>query len=156
MAETLFLSLELMYLMNWLMKHERARLRLLIKQALNNGLDTQLESIERFKRNADPKVEEQFHETFLEFIQFLEQSMFEAQEKNNEQNPLQHDLLTALQQLNVKDIDAQTVWPSVKKARSTLKKQSEAEQKNSPQEVKNVLLATLLDNWTPSHDDSVN
>lgn len=155
MAETLFLSLELMYLMEWLMKHEQERLRVLIKYALNNGLDTKLEHAQRHKQRGENKLEEKLHDTFLEFINFLEHTLFDAVEKRDEKNAIQDELVSALSRLNLNNIDTQTVWSSMKQARSTLSK-TQKNRENSPQDIENVLLEKVLDNWQPDGDEAEN
>ena len=47
MATSLLLSLELMYLLKWLIKHDKSRLRVLISHALKHGLGRQLHEYAR-------------------------------------------------------------------------------------------------------------
>ena len=62
------LSFELLVLINWLMQHERQMLSNLIKHALKNGLNEELEKI---SNSNDIELNEQFYSTVLGFLIFM-------------------------------------------------------------------------------------
>ncbi len=156
MATSLFLSLELIYLMNWLIKNDKSRLRVLIKHALDNGLEAELVSLENTENFNIENADETLYKTFLEFLTYMEDALVDNLERKQKDHVIQGELSTQLKKLNVRNVNVRTLLRSVKQTRDALAKSADGTTKASSEETKKLLLKKLLQNWHPSKNDSVN
>lgn len=154
MADNLFLSYELMYLIHWLLKHEKGKLKALIKHSLENGLGAHLNNVKKGQKTLNPSTDDSLQNSFVEFLYFVENELLNYLE--NEQAPeyFQEDLLSSLHKLNLNNVDMETVWTSIQQAKSALEKTTGKQKKPAESEtVKNVLLEKVLKNWKPKKFD---
>lgn len=138
------LSFELLYLMEWLLKHDKKRLEVLIKHALDNGLAEELETIEISNKD---KINELFQKTFLGFISFLENALHECIEKTESRQQIRNTVMSSLAKLNLSSVDSSTLLASLKQAELELKSDT------SHSRSKEILLQKILKNWNPENKE---
>jgi len=155
--QNLTLSLELIYLMGWLMKNKQKELRSLVEMAMEEVLANQLEDISPLDQTT---MAEQLHETLLDFLIFLEDALNESLEPE-ELLEGEDDLIPTVDKIDAQTLDAQTLWMSIHQAKKQLIERKKAEKasgkpvKNQPA-AKTALLKVLLENWQPNKQDPVN
>jgi len=143
--QNLSVSLELIYLMGWLLRHKRGALKALVEGAIDEGLATQLEHIDPLDQTT---MAEQLHETLLEFLLFLEDSLHDSLEPEELSNT--EALFTPMvNTIDTESLDAQTLWASIRQAKQQMA------QGEKP-EAKTALLKSLLKNWQPDSQEPVN
>jgi hypothetical protein len=151
MASSLLLSFELIYLFGWLLKNEKPKLESLIKLAIKNGLKEELDDTK--KSNVSPVLNEDLYDTFIDFVDYMENSLLDKLEKRANKT-VQKKISTSLENINpkLKNIDQQVVWVALKQAENEL---SQKKGKTS-KEAKKILLDKILKNWTPTKKDDIN
>jgi len=156
MAESFSLSLELICLMNWLLKHEKTKLRTLIEEALKNGFSEELSQIDLYETD-DISNLNQLHTTILDFLVYLEDSLLETLEENVYTSNSTEKLNPTLQKINPQKVDPETIWRSMQQTSTQLTKTNQTttpnQTQNKPEE---VLLSKLLKNWNPETNEPVN
>ena len=151
MGHQLSLSLELILLLNWFLKHGKDRLRGFIKEALDGELSQSLENIS--DRDYIKKLD-QLHDTVLDFIIFLEDALLDGLDEVDSvtrQGIAQrerHKIEPIMQVLESRTLDTRTLLLNVQKA----KKQCDLPE----QEVKQELFKKMLDNWDPTTNEPIN
>ena len=157
MATSLFLSLELMYLLKWLIKHDKTRLRVLINHALKHGLGRQMHEYAVAPQGQPKNTDEMLNDTFLELLNFMEGALMEGLENQKYDDRLHGKLTHVLSHMNVEGVDDKTLSESLHEARHELKHVEEhAHRSASGAVTKQVLTRKMLKNWKPGKDDSVN
>jgi len=141
MGHQLSLSLELILLLDWFLKHGKDRLRLLVNEALKSELATNLESI----NDRDyVKMLDELHDTVFDFIIFLEDTMVDGLDEL--------DLISGLEGVSSRRkkmaLDTKTLLLNVQQAKR---------QCNLPnQETEQELFKKLLEAWDPATNEPVN
>lgn len=147
MDKHLSLSFELIYLMGWLLKHEKGMLNSLIKHALKNGLAQDLEKVQL---DAQGDASQELQSIILEFLGFLERSLA----KNLDAT---HD---AQHQQDQKQTDTNEIKLRLQRAKQLLAKELGTEVsdsgKKSDKNSRRDLLDQILKNWKPNKGDLVN
>jgi hypothetical protein len=146
--ETQFtISYELLELLRWLCEHEPERLRKVVHHALENGLQTRLDTGEtdQPQQNGD-ELQQMIMEFFSVLEAFLYESMHthEVEEKAASQQKISH----AINQIDGTQCDANTVSMSIAKATSII-------EKNENEDAKDVLCKELLKQWSPNKKRSL-
>jgi hypothetical protein len=155
MDKHLSLSFELIYLMGWLLKHEKGMLNSLIKHALKNGLAQDLEKV-HFDQDNDSSKELQV--IILDFLAFLERSLaknLDAKDakldaKHHEEEHLGDD----------KAIQASDIKSRLQRAKRMLAKELAADEnkpskKTRPKDSRQSMFDQILKTWKPSKGDLV-
>ena len=156
MAESFSLSLELICLMNWILKHEKSKLRALVKEAINNGFSEELSQIDSYETD-DINDLNQLHTTILDFLIYLEDSLLETLEKKVFANNSKENLNTTLQKINPQIVDPQTIWRSMQQTSTKLTKNHPTTTSNQNEKrAKDVLFSQLLKNWKPANNEPLN
>lgn len=155
MASSFLLSHELIYLMTWLLNNEKARLKSLIQEALENGLDKELDNMAINDQNLPSN--EQLHEAFLSFLIYLENALLDVVEKNEKKKPLREQLIASIKDLNISTstIDMQTLWVSLRQAENDLKTEQVSSTSVTSNAAKKLLLEKVIKNWKPSKKEMV-
>lgn len=147
MDKHLSLSFELIYLMGWLLKHEKGMLNSLIKHALKNGLAQDLEKVQL---DAQGDASQELQSIILEFLGFLERSLA----KNLDAT---HD---AQHHQDQKQTDTNEIKLRLQRAKQLLAKELGTEVsdsgKKSDKNSRKDLLDQILKNWKPNKGDLVN
>ena len=155
MDTNLSLSFELIYLMGWLLKHEKSQLNELIKNALKNGLAQDLQKIDSY---GCVQMNDELYGTILDFLSFLEKSL--AKSMDSTSVPLQGEdaIFPTLKKLDQENLDLKNIKLSIQKARDLLSKNSEGKQDPAEQTelAKNVLFEHILKGWKPAKGDLLN
>ncbi|MCK4264858.1 hypothetical protein KAW80_00705 [Candidatus Babeliales bacterium] len=133
------LSFELLYLINWLLKNEKSRLKLLVKQAVKNGLAAEIYKLDESQKQPT----ESLQNGFLDFIAHLEDTLLDHLETTDHIQGIRDKLLTSLNELNISHLDSHTLLTSLRQAEEELSK-------NSQKDSKRVLLKTIFNNWSPT------
>ena len=157
MDKHLSLSLELIYLMGWLLKHEKSMLNSLVKNALKNGLAQDLEKA-HFDEPGDVSLELQT--IILEFLSFLERSLaknLDASLENSQGSRCSDD--------QKQQPDVQEIKLRLQRARQLLAKEfstetATVETKDAPNDARSNnarkgLLDQVLKTWKPNKYDLV-
>ena len=153
MNTSLSLSFELIYLLGWLLKHERTTLDALIKQAVKNGLAVDLNKI---TTDDQDKMSEQLYGTVLDFLVHLENTLASNLEGVHTDNTTNQILYPALNKFTNNSLDIQTIKLSMQQARERLQNKSATNQPSTDaiEQGKSILFEQLLKNWHPSKNET--
>ena len=145
MSTTFSLSLELIYLMNWLLKNEKHKLKKIIDESIKSGLWQEIDQIENLEEETGDI--DYLHNSILDFLFFLEDNLLESLETEDFDFIAKERLKPTLQKINSQKIDLKTLWLSIQQAKikSTRKK-----------DLKKTLLSQLIKNWSPTDNEPVN
>ncbi len=142
----LTISYELLYLMQWLLENEPARLKKLIVQALQKGLKTEIQ--DAAKRKEFPNNEE-LHYSVVDFLALLEDLLQEAISEQTIKRVSERNLMPALNQIDDAECGSDIVKTSVERASLRLE--------NHPQaNAQELLFKELLKSWKPTKKTVVN
>ncbi len=159
MDRHLSLSFELIYLMGWLLKHEKGMLNSLIKQALKNGLAQEMEKVQFDTQGGTSDASQELQTIILDFLAFLERSLaknldtnHDAEHHSGEQKMEASDIKMRLQrakQLLAKEFAA-------KKDEEPEKSDKASTKKNSNKDSREAVFDQILKTWKPNKSDLVN
>lgn len=154
MDKHLSLSFELIYLMGWLLKHEKGMLNSLIKHALKNGLAHDLETVQL---DAQGDASQELQTIILDFLAFLERSL--AKNLDASHDATHHD---ARHHEDQKHPDANELKVRLQRAKQLLTKELAIEQipgaaaeKKGSNKVVHKELNDILKTWKPNKKDLV-
>ncbi len=146
MSSNFLLSVELIKLMGWLTKNEKTAIKALIKKAIFRGLGKELEKV---TTSSHAEINnDMVHDTFVNFLVYLEETLLEALQQENVNKPLRESLISAIQDLKIDNIDTQTLWTSVKQAERELSQNEIHSAKQA--DAKKMLLEKIFKNWNPT------
>lgn len=136
----LTVSYELLYLMQWLLEHEPAKLKKLIEQSLQSGLRENLQTV---SQSTDLRNAEDIQYSVVDFLTLMETLLHETINEQNMKKIMEKKLMPAIDHIDNKECDQATVDFSVEKASSKLE--------NNPQEnPQEILFQELLKCWKPN------
>ena len=113
----LTVSYELLYLMQWLLDREPAKLKGLIVQALQNGLK---EDIQTAANSTELRNLEDIQYSIVDFLTLLETLLSEAINEHAFKKMMEKKLMPAINHIDNNECDQETVDFSVEKASSKL------------------------------------
>lgn len=156
MDKHLSLSFELIYLMGWLLEHEKGMLNSLIKHAIKNGLAQDLEKVNFDMHDNDSSKDLQA--IILDFLSFLERSLAKnldaldialAEESNHQDhgNNTDHEQ----DNTNLRTRLKQATQLLAKK----LESKNESSKKTGGKKSQQSAFNEILKNWKPSKRDLV-
>jgi hypothetical protein len=148
MSTNFSLSYELVYLMAWLLKHEKGKLKNMIEEVVKKGLAGEISQVGDYPK--DSQSADLLHVTILDFLIFLEDSLLESLEKNQPDRQTQEKIKTTLQKINPQSIDLKTLWASTRQTQTLLT------QPDSNDDLKRTLLFQILKNWKPKENEPLN
>ncbi len=170
MSAQISLSFELISLLNWLLRHEKAMLNAMLKQALEHGFAEELEKVDAASIAA-AESEELYH-TVLDFLEYLEHSLIKNLETINVDNKTKDAIMPTLQKLEADSLDHKTLWLSMQQTKARMLKakqlipqqQTKAIAPEAAPEAKidhsehanKILFEQLLKNWKPNNKDVMN
>lgn len=151
MDTQLSLSYELIYLMGWLLKHEKNMLNSLIKHALKNGLALDLEKIQSYDYD---HVSAELQGTILEFLSFLEKALAKNIDSQEQEAQCPHDasISSTIKKIDQDSLDLKQVRLSIQRAKNLLNKAPQ----QTEEQAKSLLFEHILKNWKPAKGDLVN
>ena len=163
MSSPVSLSFELICLLNWLVRREKALLNTLVKRAVENGFVGELEIGSEVDSMESP---EQLYTAVLDFLEFLEQALIRNLETIQVDGNTKDRILPALQKIEPGNLDLRTVWLSMQQTKTRLKKElkmpTQTSQRISEDEKiviqgpEKILFEQLLKNWKPTNKETLN
>lgn len=158
MATSFSLSLELVLLMSWLLKHKKGELKKLIAKSLDQGLQQELDLIETFTQeellNVDSDFAEELHNSILEFLMHLEDTLLKELSKSP--NNYKQEISPMAQKLNTQKIDSKTVLLSIANVNQLIEDKNLLKKNNNFTETTDILFSEILKNWVPKTNEPVN
>jgi hypothetical protein len=163
MNSSLSLSLELVLLMKWFLENEQIFLKELIEKSIEDGFAQELKLIDNieedklFKNNG-----KELHETILEFLSFLEESLIDSIEEKELNHKERAKLSPTIQKLSPQNIDKKTILLSIQQTKyekyvsEKNKSERSAVKRVEKKEIKDLLLSQLLKNWKPKTNEAIN
>jgi hypothetical protein len=153
MNTSLSLSFELIYLLGWLLKHEKNTLDALIKQAVKNGLAIDLKKI---TTEDQEKMTDQLYGTVLDFLVYLEDALANNLDGVQGDSATDQMLYPALNKFTNNSLDIQTIKLSMQQARERLQNKTteNPSQAEAIENGKSILFEQLLKNWNPSKNET--
>lgn len=152
MSTSVFLSLELIYLVNWLIKHEHENLQKLVKKSLNNGLKQELENLHSHRNKIE--VDQKLYNTFMDFLAFLENGLIEGTGKRDKHQHIRDELIKTLKSMNLRDMDMAIMHEALKEVKNDLTQSEDiVKHEISQGELKNRLVRKLCKNWHPKKSE---
>lgn len=158
MSASLSLSLELVLLMDWLLKHEKKTIKRLVKKVLTKGLENEIDLVDTFYQekllDMDSDISQELHNSILDFLIFLEDILLS---NLNEKQILEEPNFTkTLQKLNKQKLDGKAVLLSLKHTNNKIGNNTDKTKTKKHDEIKNILFSELLKNWMPKNNEPVN
>jgi hypothetical protein len=158
MTTQISLSIELVYLINWMLTHQRAQVSALVKQAVKQGFIEELSTLEEVD---NPQSADFLYATLTNFLDFLEKNLVKQLESVNISPNAKDAIVPALRKVDVKSLDFKTVWESMQHTQERLKtsKASPRRKRTTPTVAQNateILFEELLKNWKPTNNETVN
>lgn len=169
MSAQISLSFELISLLNWLLRHEKAMLNAMLKQALEHGFAEELEKLDAASLASTES--EELYNTVLDFLEYLEQSLIKNLETISVDNKTKDAIMPTLQKLEADSLDHKTLWLSMQQTKARMLKAKQcATEKQQPQAIaaeaakdtkhtehaNKILFEQLLKNWKPNNKDVMN
>ena len=160
MSTNLTISCELIYLMGWLLQHEKKSVQELIANAMNSGLACELESIDPSDYE---KVNEHLYTTILDFLMYMEDTLLEKIEEQDTQLLSSEELGTHSEKTERNGQHLLNLLSNIREGRTEETKISGEElfdqlEESSQQgtDVRRELFKKLLNNWSPTNKEPVN
>ena len=155
MNSSLSLSFELIYLMGWLLKRDKAKLKKLVAEAIEQGFIDEVDALS----DADYLLlSDQMQSTVEQFMESLEDAITEGVQSMHGSEPMHQDLAPTLKKFDTDLLDEKTLSLSMQQTKKKLshKKKHHAKQESLvpvDAEANSILFERLLKNWNPSKKD---
>lgn len=155
MNSSLSLSIELIYLMGWLLKKEKSKLNALVKQAMNDGLAYDLQKLNTIEHE---DVSEHLHNTVLNFLTYMEEALANNLDLIHTKHEAEEAMRPALNLLEENSVDDDTLQVSIQRAKVDLQREVESGLVKSlnPEHAKQLLFKHILENWDPTNEENLN
>jgi len=141
--------------MNWLLKNEKDQLKILIDQTIKNGLSYEIDQIEGKPVDLNDPIH--LHNTILDFLIFLEDTLLDCLEEQELDNKSREKLKLSVQKLNPQKVDLKTIWLSMQETKDQIHKiEKDKRPPLKDDDLKNTLLGKLIKNWKPQNNEPVN
>ena len=157
MSSSLSLSFELVFLMNWLLKNEKAMLGDLIKHAIKHGFDKDVKQLESIDFS---QISDQFYYTILDFLLFLEEALEKDLKKEKLDKQAEKAILPVIKKIQNESLSDDTIKTSLQQTKAYLinvvKNNSNSTcENNGEKSVKDVLFENVLKNWKPTNSEQM-
>lgn len=166
MSAQISLSFELICLISWLLKNETATLNSLVKNAIERGFAEELEKLEALEQTLISEQTEEsddLYNTLLDFLDYLEHSLFKNLETMHVDHTTKDAILPALQKIETNSLDIKTMWLSMQQTKARVGKKSQAKgarrlqpQVPALQNPTDILFEQLIKNWKPNGKEIIN
>jgi hypothetical protein len=172
MSTQISLSLELISLLSWLLKHEKTALSNLVRNALEHGF---AEEIDQIDNTVDNGVNEDLYNTVLDFLDYLEDNLIKNLENIQVDHKTKDTIMPTIQKLEGDSLDYKTLWMSMQQTKARMnkatRKEITAEAKSvvtepslqatepalqAPKNANEILFEQLLKNWKPRNKETLN
>lgn len=145
----LIISYELLYLLQWIIEHDKNRLKKIIKKALEKGLRSTLQNEETQKLKKSSTLIDEMHYSIIDFFELMEELLTESMKEHVEKKAKEKNLMPAIGQIDSSVCDDATMRFSIEKATSKI-------EHNPNINPKEQLLKELLKQWDPHNKNAVN
>ncbi len=167
MSTQVSLSIELVCLLNWLVRHEKAMLNNLLKHALERGFADELDKIDVTLLGGD---NEELQNTVLDFLDYLEYLLARNLEAVHVDHTTRNAIMPTLQRLAIDNLDDRTLQASMRHTKAQVLRPenqqtidglaqtmapAQARQAQS-QHINKILFEQLLKNWKPNNKETMN
>jgi hypothetical protein len=152
----LSLSLELVYLINWLLKNDVSTLNNIILNAIKNGLAKDLEEIEHKDLENLPN---DLYYSFFKFIRLLEDLLQNNLENLYLEEKSEGNLQRIVRKIKASNFDDQTLQSGLHDTKlelAKIDKRVAIKRSILNQETNEILFTKLLKNWIPEKTDLCN
>jgi hypothetical protein len=149
MQNQLRISLELMYLMDWLLRFGRSELKSVIKKAAS--------SKSMFEANKIDQDEGFLYDSTVKFFEFLENSIEEELDKNDSVMDFsEDDFYFSMRDKLDSSIDFKTIWMSIKKAKfKGIRHLNPTSNVGKVESAKEEFYKQVIRNWKPGQNSSL-
>lgn len=152
--------------MGWLLKNDKEKLKVLVKDAVEGGFVAELDQM-----NSSDYLNagDEMHTTIEDFMCHLEDLLIEAVDGVDAQEGERDKLMTAVKKFDGNNLDTRLIWLSMQQAKSQLIKHNrenrvepgEATDGGEPHVPTNpdanaLLFDQILKNWSPSNNEHMN
>lgn len=142
------ISLELLVLLEWIVKNEKNVIDNTVRHALKNGL---IQKLNQIPEKPDIDMIEKFYPTVINFLIAMENSLIEQLSKEQENALTPQEIMPLLKKINLSDINLKTIYQSTSEANKKIKNR-----KNDTLNSQQILFQQLLKNWKPGKKDQAN
>jgi hypothetical protein len=158
MTTQISLSLELVYLINWMLTHQRAQLSAIVQQAVKQGLVEELSTLEEVEHTQSADF---LYATLTNFLDFLEKNLIKQLETINVGSDVKDAIVPTLRKVDANNLDFKTVWESMQHTKARLKAPTTSPRRTRAvppvtQNATEILFEELLKNWKPNNKETVN
>jgi hypothetical protein len=137
----LTLSYELLLLLQWMIIHEKDKIKKIVHKALKSGLHIELEKIRNVSNTLH--TAEELHENIADFFALLELFLQDGVTQSLDKRALNQKILSTIDQIDSTVCDSQTVEATVQCTSSILNQDPSAN-------VKDLLYKELIKRWKPT------
>ena len=156
MSTSFSLSLELVLLMGWLLKHEKKSLQKLVTKSLKAGLGKEIELIDTFSQeellDIDSDFSQELNNSILDFLIHLEDVLLDGIETREPKE--EESFSTTIQKINKQKLDSKTVLVSLKHTNNQIDNIKNSSKKQN--KLNEILFSELLKNWMPNTNEPIN
>lgn len=135
----LTLSYELLLLLQWMITHEKDKMRKIVHKAVKSELRTQIN-----KLNSSIDMSEDLHHNVSDFFAILELFLHDAMAESPEIKAVHQKLLSTVDQIDSTICDSQTLEASIQCTSSMLNQDPSAN-------AKDLLYKELIKRWKPTN-----
>jgi hypothetical protein len=159
MTTQIALSLELLCLLNWLLKHDQAALNALVKHAIEHGF---IEELDKYEHTDPQQIPDNLYNSIADFLDYFEQTMIKQLDSVQMDKQTKEAILPALQKLETSSLDFKTIWLSMQQTKAQVHKAPlghTAKPKTAfpdEQKAEAILFERLLKNWKPNRKETLN
>lgn len=136
-------SYELLQLLEWLMHHEQDAIKKIIARALNEGFTPSL------LHKDEQETAEHMKQHVVDFFALLEILLSETLQEKEAQTVVAHNLLPALDHIDSRHYDPESMAASIAKAQGAL-------QRKATKNAHDILYKELLKRWRPAKNSLLN
>jgi hypothetical protein len=153
MNTNLSLSLELVYMLEWLLKNEKNLLNKLIKDAIQKGF---LQDANRADTEIYIQNPELVYTTILDFIVSLENLLSKNLEETAKTTTAENEILPTLKKIDTEFLESTIITASIQQTRERLNQNNKEIETKQPVDAKRLLLENIIKNWSPSKNEIMN
>lgn len=143
------LSIELLYLLYWLIEHDPTSLKKLVDHAVKHNFKSEVEALLKSHSDDINASFEELQGSVGEFLHFADALLFESMQEHTMKQAVQKKLLPALEHIDSSICDQEIVADSVERATHNL---NESNQDNTQE----LVLKELLKQWQPDKKTAIN
>lgn len=158
MSTSFSLSLELVLLMGWLLKHEKKSLQKLVTKSLKAGLVKEIGLIDTFSQeellDIDSDFSQELHNSILDFLMHLEDVLLDELETREPKE--KQSFSTTIQKINKQKLDNKTLLVSLKHTNNQIDDMKKKKSSKKQDKLNEILFSELLKNWMPNTNEPIN